>query len=269
MGTERPTTYRRVVLRLVLAAAPLAGCDEGATAPLSRTVLGSARALGNGQVRSFVDLGADGSPSRIGVVFDEAAMDGLPQADGETGGHGRTRLILDLPEEAEATPFRQLLLGWNPEGHAPEGVYELPHFDVHFFTITSADREVIRPADPEYAEKVAAAPPPGYLPPGYVRVLGGVPLEGQHWADGAAPELNGERFTATMLWGTYDARVVFIEPMMTRERILSGQAVEETMLLPGKYGTGGYWPTTTGVAHDADVGVYRVYLGGLTERPAG
>eukprot|EP01083_Nonionella_stella_P210402 761745_1 len=37
--------------------------------------------------------------------------------------------------------FNHLLLNWNPEGHAPLGIYNVPHFDFHFYFINSTERE--------------------------------------------------------------------------------------------------------------------------------
>jgi hypothetical protein len=36
-------------------------------------------------------------------------------------------------------------LDWNPRGHIPDGVYTVPHFDVHFYLITREQREEIVP----------------------------------------------------------------------------------------------------------------------------
>ena len=30
-------------------------------------------------------------------------------------------------------PFKWVLLNWTPHGHIPPGVYDTPHFDVHFY----------------------------------------------------------------------------------------------------------------------------------------
>jgi hypothetical protein len=41
-----------------------------------------------------------------------------------------------LPKEAYNTAFNHIVMSWNPIGHQPEGVYDVPHFDVAFSTIT-------------------------------------------------------------------------------------------------------------------------------------
>ena len=30
-------------------------------------------------------------------------------------------------------PLKWALLNWNPHGHIPPGIYDRPHFDVHFY----------------------------------------------------------------------------------------------------------------------------------------
>ena len=48
-----------------------------------------------------------------------------------------TRAFVPLKFElGEAFQFVQF--DWNPKGHEPEGVYTLPHFDFHFYTVSDA-----------------------------------------------------------------------------------------------------------------------------------
>lgn len=252
---------RRLITMTMMLAAAISACDETGTGPgEAGTYVGPAEPLGNGDVRTYVELSEDGDPNVVGVAIAADALSGLPT------GPAPLQLVLTFPEQIEQTPFQHVLFDWNPEGHEPPGTYDLPHFDVHFYTTSSADREQITPDDPDYEAKLAAAPPAEYLPSGYVQFPGGVPQMGSHWGDSNAPEFRGEPFTTTLLWGSYDGDVTFVEPMMTKAWLESMPEFEESLVLPEKYEVGGYWPTTYGAFYDAESDEYRIYVGGLTER---
>lgn len=239
----------------------LTSCDNDPTDPNEPgTYFGPAESLGNGQVRTYVELNNSGTPTGIGVVITEEAFSGLPV------GPEPLQLVLTLAEEAEHTPFEHILFDWNPHGHEPPGTYDLPHFDVHFYTTSSADRELISPNDPDYEAKLAAAPAPEYMPHSYVQFPGGVPQMGSHWGDPNAPEHQGGPFTTTLLWGSYDGEVTFVEPMMTKNWLEGSPKFEEALMLPEEYQVSGYWPTRYGAFHDAQAGEFHIYLGGLIER---
>jgi hypothetical protein len=44
---------------------------------------------------------------------------------------------------------------------------------------------------------------------------------GAHWADLLSPEFSGSPFTKTFILGTYDGKVIFWEPMITRAYLLT------------------------------------------------
>ena len=121
-------------------------------------------------------------------------------------------------------------LDWNPKGHG--GPYVAPHFDFHFYRISLAERDAIDPATPEYAERAANLPAAEQLPAGYVAAhllmnltpaQAAVPKMGLHWVDTKSPELppQNQPFTATFIVGSWDGRVIFDEPMITRDFILA------------------------------------------------
>jgi len=39
---------------------------------------------------------------------------------------------------------------------------------------------------------------------------------GLHWLDIASPELNGAEFRYTLFYGSWDGRIIFDEPMITK-----------------------------------------------------
>src|SRR5438128_9596618 len=97
-----------------------------------------ARPIGKGAARAWVTLDPNGHPTAIGVTFDEAALDGLPM-DIPHGQHG-TEYVLAMPPEASATPFDHVGVNWNPHGHEPSTIYDVGHFDFHFYMIGQQER---------------------------------------------------------------------------------------------------------------------------------
>ena len=52
-------------------------------------------------------------------------------------------VTLSLPDQAKGYGFDHAELGWNPNGHEPPQLYGIPHFDVHFYMVTSATQMAI------------------------------------------------------------------------------------------------------------------------------
>ena len=250
--------------------------------PAPRRVYGAPLTLGDGAARTFVTLDAAGRPATLGVALSERALNGLPQTPMH-GGPSAAMLILPLPAAARATGFDHVMLDWNPAGHEPEHVYTQPHFDFHFYNITSAERESIDPKNPEWAAKVAAFPAAEYVPNGYAAASNlagapptavGVPLMGMHWLDVASPELqpppNGKTFTSTFIYGTWDSRFIFVEPMITRAHLMSVKTIPSGLTYQvgqsAKVTTPGMYPTSYSISFDATAREYRVPLEGLRAR---
>jgi hypothetical protein len=59
--------------------------------------------------------------------------------------------------------------------------------------------------------------PTEYVPAGYMYAPGAeVPKMGAHWVDLSSHEFRGHAFTATYIYGSYDGRLIFEEPMVTK-----------------------------------------------------
>ena len=200
------------VLSICLAGTRAFACDE---CKLAKSIaIGETRVVGNGVAYSWVKLDGAGKPLAVGVTLTESALTGLPELT--PGMKEMPEYTLALPKEAAATPFDHIGLNWNPKGHEPNGIYGVPHFDFHFYTLNREERRQITAIGPDRA-KCDREPPAGYLPAGYVVAPGSqVPQMGEHWVDPASPEFHGEQFTRTFIYGSYDGRVAFLEPMITK-----------------------------------------------------
>jgi hypothetical protein len=181
---------------------------------------GPAIPLGGGSMRSVYSMNPSGKPMELGVEITASALQSLPAA---TSTNHAYRFVLPLPQEAmNETPYKHIYLDWNPLGHEPDAIYGVPHFDFHFYTITASQRETIPPYSDISASIFDLFPSPSYLPPGYVPIPGGEQKMGKHWIDPTSSEFNGKPFTYTLIYGTYNGSVIFIEPMITLSTLLSG-----------------------------------------------
>ena len=254
---------------------------------------GDAVRVGNGHARAYVLIDTTGAPRELGVAFDEAALEGLPA--GGSGHHGDPTMmtheyILALPADNK-TPFTFVEMNWNPMGHEPEGVYQdMPHFDFHFYTISKAERDAIVPTNPDFEKKGGNLPASEFVPPFNV-ALGPpgvepaklvVPMMGLHWVDLRSAELQKllgkpdayKPFTATFIYGSWDGRFHFWEPMVTRAHILSKKSATDPSVrdqvipisMPAKFQTSGYYPAAYRVAWDATAREYRIALTELALR---
>ena len=282
------------VLAMVIAAtsvSSLSGAGNGV--PETERRYGATVKLGDAQARAYVNVDEkSGASLEIGVVLDEQALEGLPASGtGHHGGHAMPHTyILELPEQY-AKPFKFVELNWNPAGHEPAGVYEgVPHFDFHFYTITQAEREAIVPTDPQFGAKANNIPATEYVPPfnaalappGLKPADVAVPKMGLHWVDVRSPELQRllnkpeayKPFTATFIHGSWDGRVTFWEPMITRAHILAKKTATDPGVrdeiipipTPARYQAPGYYPSAYRITWDAKEREYRIALTQLTWR---
>jgi hypothetical protein len=262
---SRTSMSVRILLPLLfLALAALAGCDSNDGSDAG-TRYGPAANVGEGTARTFVRTNEAGEPEALGVVLTADALDNLP----DHGDHEENMLTLRFPDGAAVAPFDHVSFDWNPHGHEPEGLFTLPHFDVHFYMATEAERMTWMPSDPQWEEKLANVPAAKYVPAGFVQTPGGIPMMGSHWIDTADPTYApGGTFSEVFLWGSYDGRVTFAEPMITLSMLEARTAVDEALAQPQAWATAGTYPTRYTVRYDAEREEYVVALEGLTRRTA-
>ena len=196
------------------------------------TYYGNRAKLGNGWLRTWVNVTRHGKPLAIGLEMTEGALENLPQDPEDFAG---ASFVLPFPSIASCvTPFNHMYVNWNVHGHEPPGVYDIPHFDFHFYKSSIAEQTGIGPYEVNPAP-FDNLPSLDFLPELYFRIPGGVPGMGTHWGDLKSPELNGIPFTHTFIYGTYKGHVTFIEPMITHALIKSGRTVLKEIRQPKKY----------------------------------
>jgi hypothetical protein len=272
----------------------LAACGSGAPAAPAARVSGWRAPLGNGEVASFADLREDGAPSAIGIMISAEALAGLPSepsdrhhcfdhdGDGVTASAAQCtqshEFAIPLPDAVNRRgdiPFKWVLLNWNAHGHAPAGVYDVPHFDVHFYVVPIADVFAIRDG-PCGTERVncddfamAKLPlPAGLMHPDFSDVDAVTPAMGNHLIDLGGPEFQGEPFTRSWIYGVYGGRVTFYEEMVALAYLQSRPDTCAPIKSPPAVAVGGYYPTQWCVHYDATANAYLVSMEGFTHREA-
>lgn len=241
-------------------AASVATVAGAAEAPVIH--LGTSVKVGDGTARTMVVENAAGKPTSIAVLLSEKALQGLPQDHGQ--GHQAVIHELPMPTGGPRTGYDHATVDWNPKGHMPEGVYSLPHFDVHFYMVDRVRRDAItfKGADAAEASKAPAAElvPAGYVVP----PEGAVEKMGLHGLDPSGPEFRGKPFTATFIYGYYRGETVFLEPMVAKAFLETKPDVTMAVRMPQSYSRPGYYPARYRVAYDPQTQSYVVAMSGLT-----
>jgi hypothetical protein len=277
-----------------LTAAPLVCGVALAQAP--KVVATAAQKIGNGAVWTFVALDANGKPLALGVSMDRAVLEGLPKEPNSTSrcfdknGNGKMdehecigdfnfTFVVPEGEAAKAVaPFRWVSLNWNPHGHIPPAPppWAVPHFDFHFYI---QDRDSVRAIragtcgeliDCEDFKKATRAVPARYVHKDHINVDAAVPDMGNHLINSKAPELapKGPPFTHTFIFGAYDGKITFLEPMITHAFLASTPSMCAPIKQPQAWELAGAYPTKYCIRHLDRVGRLTISLEGFVEHAA-
>ncbi|GGC11146.1 hypothetical protein GCM10011352_42040 [Marinobacterium zhoushanense] len=216
--------------------------------------------VGMGEARTFATLDEQGEVATLGILMSEGALEGLP----EQVPHGELEFHLALPPQARDSGYDHVSLGWNPQGHIPSGVYDVPHFDFHFYLIDEGARGAITATGEDLA-RAHKQPETSHMPVDYVLPEGTeVPNMGAHAIDPGSDEFNGKPFTHTFIYGFYDGEIIFMEPMMTMTFLQSRPNISTPVKQPQAYVSHFAYPAFYGVYFDAGNKEYRITLDGLS-----
>lgn len=276
----------------ILTASMVAGCSPAGN-PAGR-VIGQEAGLGSGTISTYAELDGQGQPSAIGVLISSSALEGLPS--GPTDGHhcfdrdgnGRVdtdmectathEFVVPLPDVVATrsdVPFKWMLFNWNPVGHIPPGIYDVSHFDVHFYMAPIADVFALAngPCGPEFVNcdqfEIAKKPlPASYMSPGFQDVDGVAPAMGNHLIDVTGPEFNGEVWKRSWIFGAYDGHVTFYEEMLTLDLLRSQPDACYPIKMPAAVEQSGWYPTQSCVRYEPSTNAYTVSIEGFEFREA-
>lgn len=239
---------------------------------------GESQPLGNGTIRTWVKLDKNGNPLDIGASFTEAAMSGLPTEEDDLGVYPLKLELLDgigmatfeyqlpFPKEASATPFTHISLNWNPHGHGPKGLYDVKHLDFHFNLLTPKERFAMKARPYEtFKKKAYKLPPMGSVPKGFIEPHQAAEEHmGVHWIDTNGEEFHGHQWDKSWIYGFFDGKNVFWEPMIAHTYLLTKPNATIPITQPALYPKSSYYPTAYSINYAN--GEYSVSLNGLTFR---
>ena len=221
MDVRRITTLTALALSVVIMAF--------AVAPEGRSTTWSCAAVLGSEVCTWV-VTESGSAVELGATIPMSLIEDVP-LDAEMVWPPQQLAMIALPPEArESLGIDHLGVNWEAHGHPPAS-FLVPHFDFHFYNLTEVEVEAIDCSDETK---------PGTLPATYtlpdidipdMGVLVGlcVPHMGMH----AMPDEMIARtvpFEASMILGYYGGEPVFLEPMISRARLL--QKSDFTLAVP-------------------------------------
>lgn len=227
-------------------------------------------ALGYGKVRSWISVDSNGHPSEIGIEMTPEAFKNLETDNSKTLPPEHATIIVPFHHKGtQLTPFNHVGLNWNPQGHEPLGIFDVPHFDIHFYMISAEEQLAIPAWSPETDAAFNNYPPMGYMPADYGTPPGPATAEaqmGKHWL----PVNLGAYlpFSKIMVYGTYNGKFIFVEPMITLDYLLSDVPFNDNYSQPEHFEKAGNYPTKYNIYHDAVTGNTYVTLSDFVARSA-
>jgi hypothetical protein len=265
-------------------------CDEGEELC---TIYGDRTSILGGRAQTYVQIEQGGKPRALGLKFTGSMLSNLPYDppfDGnncfDINGDGELTFHLPMPEcaggyqailffpaktvERANLPFSWFLLNWNPTGHGPPNVYDVPHFDFHFYIMDYIDRNFIRPGpcgivvNCDDFETAIKPVPARYLPPDYQDFQAVEPRMGNHLVDVTSPEFTPAGFSRTFVYGSYNGQITYLEPMITLAFLESQPDECLPVKQPQAFKVAGYYPTKYCTRYRS--GIYTISLEGLKFR---
>lgn len=218
--------------------------NQGNSSEKVNDFYGPTQPMGNGIVRSVVSIDHSGEPVAVGVLFSEKALENLPEDD--------LNLTLQLHKKAEGLIVNHIDFGYNPRGHDGPG-FGVEHFDIHFYWISVEEKLNI-----PFSMGMEDLPPADTWPEEYGPDVVTVPQMGRHW-------LHESQFTSTFdqtfIYGSYDSKFTFYEPMITMEYLQARNFEDSYEIIPlGTYVEPGYYANSYTISYDPVKKQYRVML---------
>lgn len=215
--------------------------------------------IGKGEAHTVVRTDANGQLQSVGVVFTEGMLDGLPAA--AAGKDPDFPYPLPMPTKGPKTVFDHVVINWESVGHPPPKVYDVPHFDFHFYMVSSKEQQHTMYKSEAESGDPAQKPAAGLMPAGYILPPGtAVPQMGVHAINPASGEFQGQPFTATFIYGFHNKRQAFVEPMVSLAFLQSKAAFSAPVSRPASYTKKGKYPSAYSVKYDQASKSYAVTL---------
>ena len=178
----------------ILTALAFACSDDDNGSSVTPITEGTAVTVGNGKAYAFIKHNADGTPSEIGVNFNEASISGLPA-------HNQS-FVLPMPANNN-TLINHIVFDYITEGSSIDAAYNAPHFAVRYYMISAQEREAITAND----AKLGVLPAADFIPKNYTPD-GNETARGKGWTDSTAPEFSGKAFQSAIIYSSYNGKFI-------------------------------------------------------------
>lgn len=179
-----------------------------------------------------------------------------------------------------ATPFKYVEVDWNTEGtpRGPGGSFSSAHFDFHFYLESKAwvdarvrcDSDPAPTCNPQYTSyrqmrRFLTLPPVDAIPVGYFPDTGSsIPEMGLHLLDRCfAYETRFVDHYPTLIYGTFDGRVLFAEASVTLQTlqdaiVAPGHTIAFAFRQPRRVQGGVPWPSRFSITYHPSTGGFSV-----------
>jgi hypothetical protein len=220
---------------------------------------GKAVHIGRGYAHTVVRTDVDGKPASIVVFFTPDMLKGLPKA--AKGADPDFPYPLPMPTKGPKTVIDHVVINWESAGHPPEHVYDVPHFDFHFYLVSRAEQKKVTFKSENDSGDPDQQPPAELVPAGYIVPPGtAVPQMGVHAVDPSGAEFHDKPFTTTFVYGYYNKRQTFLEPMVSVAFLGSKPSFSAPVKRPASYQKEGIYPSAYSVKYDSARKRYEVTL---------
>ena len=233
----------------------------------TKTIRGESGLLFGAQVTSWVKLNAQ-KVVEVGMTLSLKSIENAPlpatnDANNMAGMSMGPTLRLELPSVVKDTTFLDHIdLYWEAFGHSPAR-FITPHFDIHFFGISSANTDKIdcKNLTPPDLKLTPAGFAPA-VPPGVDPATMCVPNMGFHGlslAEFTSPgQLKPGLFDYTVVTGFYDNKFIFTEPMISKAFLLKKQSFGSVISRPAIVGRNTLYPTEFNLRFDSQKNAFQL-----------
>ncbi|MFT2011051.1 DUF5602 domain-containing protein [Pontibacter sp. 13R65] len=246
-------TRKFIALALLAPFMFIIGCkDDDDDANVAGTFYGPEVSVGQGNAKAWVTTDGAGTPTAVGVTLSEAAV------NASNLGNAMRMYMLHLPSQANKTLYDHVMLDWNPQGHEPAGLYDQPHFDLHFYMVPEATVSAI-----QGSMGMDVEPDAQYVPENYILTPGIVPGMGAHWINVTDQNNSPGNFAKNFIYGSYNGKFIFHEPMFTLDYLSTLPAKgSETMSIPqpAAYQQSGLYPQKYRFSYNSSSKEYSIIL---------
>ena len=205
------------------------------------------------KVSTWAKVDSSNSVVEVGATIPYEIIERPPSESGK--GPAGSIVVLPFPEIVRTSTFlNHFELNWERHGHEPE-VFMVPHFDFHFYSVTTQDVFKVVAQDPLQPE--ANQIPAGYIYPGREYT---VPQMGVH---AIRPSDLERPFSDVLIFGFYGGKMTFIEPMVTRDRMLEKKDISYDIPVPSYLGTSTRYPTKVDIRYDSKAKAYHIIFSGF------